>query len=297
MGSGVPPFCANEVARRWERGGGLMLSCALLLHERGGEATGEGEVGATGRGATVVCSLLLRERGGRATGEAVMALTGRGRQWHALVCPPSHAKGVVWTWGKARDAEASTVPSCVPFSKRMGPGDTRGGREILSGTQSGEGMLEHGSTLFSFSPGPHFSQIGCAKTIGRLPTSPPSLLSSLPPRPPIHIEKGTQEGTVDASASRAAPFVRKKRVHKGGTPLPVPLPFPHVHTTPFAWEGGRTRACRCHPLPVNTITASPVACRHVRAEGESTPPLPLSLSPPLPLPRGLTATFARKESA
>ncbi|KAH9008614.1 ankyrin repeat-containing domain protein, partial [Lactarius hengduanensis] len=31
---------------------------------------------------------------------------------------------------------------------------------------------------------------------------------------PIRFEKGTQEGTADASASRAAPFVRKKRAHE-----------------------------------------------------------------------------------
>ncbi|KAH9010051.1 hypothetical protein EDB85DRAFT_1331460 [Lactarius pseudohatsudake] len=66
-----------------------------------------------------------------------------------------------------------------------------------------------------------------------LPPLPP-LLSSASPGP-IRVEKGSQEGTADASASRAAPFVRKKRAHEGGarghaaaplspsTPLPLPL--------------------------------------------------------------------------
>ncbi|KAH9008832.1 hypothetical protein EDB85DRAFT_1532638 [Lactarius pseudohatsudake] len=41
----------------------------------------------------------------------------------------------------------------------------------------------------------------------------PPLLSSASPGP-IRVEKGSQEGTADASALRAAPFVRKKRAHE-----------------------------------------------------------------------------------
>ncbi|KAH9016106.1 hypothetical protein EDB84DRAFT_1443241 [Lactarius hengduanensis] len=325
-GSGVPPFRANGVARRWERGGGLVLSCALLLRERGRAATREGEVGATGRGATVACSLLLRERGSRATGEGVMAVTGRGRQRHALVRPPSRAKGVAWAWGKGKGTGSGVPPFRVNGAAVNGKGKGRRQatylvRPLFAHERGGNGLGEmgaggkrkQGSEPEPCSGSKHVPLTWQARTCSSVP-SPlwVPLRIALPPLAspgPIRFEKGTQEGTADASASRAAPFVRKKRAHEGGarghtaTPLSpsTPLPLPLWLSLPASAEGAHAAAAS--PSPV----APPPLSRGRRAH-ESTRPPPLShrhatpfarkggtpLPVPLPFPHVHVTPFARE---
>ncbi|KAH9029619.1 hypothetical protein EDB84DRAFT_1439281 [Lactarius hengduanensis] len=285
-------------------------------------------------GGVLSCALLLRERGGGATREGVMAVTGRGRRRRALVHPPSRAKGVAWIWGKGKgmgsgvppfrangavvngkgkERRAGDLPRAPSFCARTGrramqkrqlcplaspsrrewagEGEERGGGGRERGREGREeklgGVLRSLHTQFctNWVAGNGLGEMGAGgkRKQAHVPDHPfPSLLSSHPRRPgPIRVEKGSQEGTADAAASRAAPFVRKKRAHepllawKGheGTPSPPlshrRLPFPrgpaatfvrkestpppplsHRRTTPFARKGGT-------PLPVPTLPPCP----------------------------------------
>ncbi|KAH8979378.1 hypothetical protein EDB92DRAFT_1821055 [Lactarius akahatsu] len=166
-------------------------------------------------------------------------LMARWRWQHALMHPPSCMKGVAWTWGKGKGTGSGNADE--RRGERRKEVERRKGNSELAPRAGRDDLLPVPPNLCH----PICAELG----VQRAQDTSQLLLSSLPPLLPIRVKKKMQEGTADASTSCAALFMCKKGVHKGGTLHPVPLPFPHVHATPFAWEGGCTRAHRCHHLP------------------------------------------------
>ncbi|KAH9040492.1 hypothetical protein EDB85DRAFT_1886991 [Lactarius pseudohatsudake] len=291
-----------------ERGNGGVLSPSARTWRRGHGGRGDG---GDREGAATACSRVAWAWGkGKGTGSGVppfrvngAAVNGKGkgrRQATYLVCPLfAHERGGARCGGIscALLRPLLNANGRATDWEKWGPGENKNRvsePEPCSGSK-------------------HVPLTWQARTCSSVP-SPlwVPLRIALPPLAspgPIRFEKGMQEGTADASASRAAPFVRKKRAHEGGarghtaTPLSpsTPLPLPLWLSLPASAEGAHAAAAS--PSPV----ALPPLSRGRRAH-ESTRPPPLShrratpfarkggtpLPVPLPFPHVHVTPFARE---
>ncbi|KAH9024891.1 hypothetical protein EDB84DRAFT_1440548 [Lactarius hengduanensis] len=339
----VAPFRANEERRgRGECGDGV--PCAHPFRWEGRDR-GRRTLGRGGRGATGAvrprAPPLPRERGGAVRPLSACERGGGGQcggrkgggcaTYHGV--PPFRANVAARTGGKGeagaypvrpslcREERGVGLPSCVPFSTRMGwargAGGVEGGAGVLRsctpnsvriGTQQDGGgiggMVQQFWTLRRKQNVP--ATIGCAKSVGRPPLPPLLPLPSPTPsaskrgrkragrRPsPPCIERGAQGGHTMIRGVRRLPVRAEGGAHEG-----VPLPSPPallspVRAAPFTRKGGaRGYAAPGPSLPIGR-GAHKVRRRrplpgpsvpHLRGRGphEGTPPHPTSPRRPRP---------------